>query len=103
MQIKRIKRMLEQLVPNEIHMVLSAASKTREIGEILDSYSELNYDKLLFTKLDETKSYGVILNAVNHANCNLSYVTVGQNVPDDIKEASAEEIAEIILGEGTYV
>ena len=45
----------------------------------------------------------MILNALKTTGCSLSYLTAGQNVPDDIEIASAEKIADMILGEGKYV
>ena len=79
-------------------MVISAATKNTDMIEILNNYRELNYKKIIVTKLDETKSYGTILNAINITGCKLSYLTTGQNVPDDIEVASGDKIADMILG-----
>lgn len=103
MQIKKIKGLLDVINPTDIHIVISAATKNQDILEILNNYKELNYKKIIITKLDETKSYGMILNALKTTGCSLSYLTTGQNVPDDIEIASAEKIADMILGEGKYV
>ncbi|TYP59910.1 flagellar biosynthesis protein FlhF [Thermosediminibacter litoriperuensis] len=97
MQIKKIKGLIEIIKPTETHMVVSATTRTGDIYEILENYKEINYQKLIFTKLDETKTYGLILNAVYSTNCSPSYLTVGQNVPDDIEVASAAKIADLIL------
>ncbi|MCG0274569.1 MAG: flagellar biosynthesis protein FlhF [Thermosediminibacteraceae bacterium] len=98
MQIKKIKSLIETIKPTEIHMVISVTTKTKDVYEILESYKELNYQKLIFTKLDETRSYGLILNAICSSNCSPSYLTIGQNVPDDIEVASAAKIADLVLG-----
>ncbi|MCG1011730.1 flagellar biosynthesis protein FlhF [Tepidanaerobacter sp. GT38] len=97
-QIKKIKNLLDVLNPDDIHIVISAATKNRDMVDILNNYKELGYKKILITKLDETKSYGMILNALKMTGCKLSYFTMGQNVPDDIEIASADKIAEMILG-----
>ncbi len=99
MQIKKIKNLLEMINPNDVHVVISAATKNRDMLGILDKYKELQYNKIIITKLDETQSYGMVLNALKIAECKLSYVTTGQNVPDDIEIASASKIADMILGE----
>ena len=99
MQIKKIKGLLDIINPDDIHVVISAATKNKDMVDILNNYKELQYKKIIITKLDETKSYGVILNALKIAGCNLSYFTMGQNVPDDIEIASVDKIAEMILGE----
>lgn len=98
MQIKKIKGLLDALNPDDIHIVISAATKNRDMVDILNNYKELQYKKIIITKLDETKSYGMILNALKMTGCKLSYFTMGQNVPDDIEIASADKIAEMILG-----
>ncbi|NLZ52699.1 MAG: flagellar biosynthesis protein FlhF, partial [Thermoanaerobacteraceae bacterium] len=99
MQIKKIKSLLDVLNPDDIHVVISAATKNRDMVDILNNYKELQYKKLIITKLDETKSYGMVLNALQISGCRLSYFTMGQNVPDDIEVASTDKIADMILGE----
>lgn len=103
MQIKKIKSLLDAVNPTDIYMVISATTKNNDISDIINSYREINFKKLIVTKLDETKTYGTILNAVKMADGNLSYFTVGQNVPDDIEIASAEKLAGMILGENVHV
>ncbi|HHW02847.1 MAG TPA: flagellar biosynthesis protein FlhF [Thermoanaerobacterales bacterium] len=103
MQIKKVKNLLDAINPTDVYMVISATTKGNDIGDILNSYKELNFNKLVITKLDETRTYGTIMNAVKMTSSNLSYFTVGQNVPDDIEIASAEKLAGMILGEYTYV
>jgi len=99
MQIKKLKGLMDALTPDDIHVVISAATKNQDLVDILNNYKELYYKKILITKLDETKSYGVVLNALKVGNCKLSYFTMGQTVPDDIELASADKIANMILGE----
>lgn len=98
LQIKKIKSLIEMIKPTEIHMVISVTTKPKDVYDILESYKELNYQKLIFTKLDETKTYGLILNAIAFSNCSPSYLTAGQNVPDDIEVASGSKIADLVLG-----
>jgi len=99
MKIKRLKGLLDALNPDDVYVVISAATKNRDLIDILNNYRELSYNKIIITKFDETKSYGVILNALKVGNCKLSYFTMGQNVPDDIELPSAGKIASMILGE----
>jgi flagellar biosynthesis protein FlhF len=55
-------------------------------------------DKLIFTKLDEAPQLGVILNVIRKVNKSLSYITTGQDVPDDIEVGHGKRLAELILG-----
>ena len=65
--------------------------------EIASVYAKLTDFSLIFTKLDETSSSGVLLNMKMKTKCPLSYVTWGQNVPDDMGEVDAQKIAKELL------
>lgn len=82
----------------EICLVLSATTKYRDLKEIVETYKE-NFDfKLIFTKLDETSCYGNILNIKLYTGADLSYMTYGQNVPEDIEIFNMQRIVKILLG-----
>ena len=82
----------------EIYLVLSATTKYRDLKEIVDSYQENFKFKLIFTKLDETSCYGNILNMKLYTGADLSYVTYGQNVPEDIEVFNMQKNVKILLG-----
>lgn len=52
----------------------------------------------IFTKLDETSSYGNLLNIKLYSDAGISYVTNGQNVPDDIEVFDTQKIVKQLLG-----
>ncbi|MBQ9437059.1 MAG: flagellar biosynthesis protein FlhF, partial [Lachnospiraceae bacterium] len=66
--------------------------------KIAESYKKIEGFKLLFTKLDETDFQGNLLNLRLHTGAPLSYVTNGQNVPDDIKEFHPQKTVKQLLG-----
>lgn len=81
------------------YLVLTLTSKPRDILEIFNRFHELKVDDIIFTKIDETKQYGSILNiALNH-NVKISYLTNGQDVPNDIVQPDANYITDLILGD----
>lgn len=82
----------------EVYLVLSATTKYNDLMDIVDVYREISDYKLIFTKLDETSRYGNLLNIRLYANANLSYVTTGQNVPDDIEVLDVQKIVKQLLG-----
>ncbi len=84
----------------EKHLVLNAASKARDLHEVIDSFGRLHPNKLLFTRLDETSTFGNILSAAVRAGIPLSYLSCGQNVPDDISVPTADGLAELLLPAG---
>lgn len=83
----------------EKHLVLSLATKPLDLREITDAY-ELFFgiDKLLFTKLDETLTSGAAANELVRTQKPLSYMTNGQNVPQDIQIPTPASFAEFIVG-----
>ena len=70
----------------------------KDLLEIADTYREIANYKLIFTKLDETITYGNILNIKLYSGAKLSYMTSGQNVPDDIEVFDTQKIVKQLLG-----
>ena len=98
MQVSELAGFLSVLPAPEIFLVLSATTKTRDLYMIMDKFSRVNYNRLIFTKLDETTTHGVILNVCAKTNYPVTYITTGQNVPDDLEVAHSEKLANLILG-----
>lgn len=84
----------------EVYLVLSAATKYKDLLNIVDVYSQLGEYSIIFTKLDETSALGNILNIRLNTSADLSYVTSGQTVPDDISMLDAQKLAKHLLGGG---
>lgn len=99
-QMENIKNLIEQIPisKREVYLVLNAGAKYNDLKDIADVYSDLTDFSLIFTKLDETSSAGVMLNMRTYTDRPLSYVTWGQNVPDDIGKVDAQKIAKKLLG-----
>lgn len=95
--IDDIKEYLEIANPNHIGLVLSSTQKTKDVTKILENYSSIDINSLMFTKLDETINHGVMLNAASKNDMKISYITNGQNVPYDIYLAESDAIAKKIL------
>ncbi|MDR3310592.1 MAG: flagellar biosynthesis protein FlhF [Oscillospiraceae bacterium] len=95
---EEIERIIGITQPDDILLCVSAATGFAAAKEIIDSYGFAEKYKLLITKLDETNAWGMILNTVHYSGRPLTYVTLGQNVPDDIAQADAPEIADRLLG-----
>jgi len=99
MQISELRAFVQKANPNHVNMVISATTKNSDIKSILKGYAELEYDNIIITKLDETTVYGSLYNIAKISNRPVNFITIGQNVPDDIKVPTKEEIASFILGE----
>ena len=89
---------LDETLEKEVHLVLSATTKYNDLVNIVDAYADMEDYKVIFTKLDETTSLGNLLNLRLHTGANLSYITYGQNVPDDIEVFNPQKTVKQLLG-----
>ena len=90
---------LDDLTEREVFLVLSATTKYKDLLCIADSYGEMLEDyKLIFTKLDETDCLGNLLNLKLYTGAPMSYITCGQNVPDDIAPFDPQSTVRQLLG-----
>lgn len=95
---RELLRLLEAASPDEVFLVISVGTAPRACREIISGYSFLDNYKLIITKLDEVSCWGNVLNIADYAKKSLSYVTMGQNVPDDITKADMKLLAGNIIG-----
>jgi len=84
--------------PDEVHLVLSATASPECLEWAARNFGQIRVDKLIFTKLDEAVHLGTVLNMVRKVNKKLSYITNGQDVPDDIAVGEPRRLARLILG-----
>ena len=97
-QVQQLRAMLTEAEPDEVHLVLSCVAGSRSLTSTAEKFAEVGATALLITKLDEAAGLGNILPLVRHCRLPLSYLTDGQNVPDDIRCADRSELARLILG-----
>jgi len=100
LQMGELKGFLDAAEPDEIFLVLSSTTKYKDMLEIVANYEKINFSRIIFTKLDETSTYGPILSTIHKTKKYLAYFTTGQSVPDDIEIADQKKIAQLILRDG---
>lgn len=96
-RIRALKGILQAVPQVETHLVVSASKRYSDAIEIYNRFGIIPLHKVVFTKIDETKTYGMLLNLVARTTLPPSYLTNGQEVPDDIEEADPNRIAELIV------
>lgn len=96
--MKAIVDSVDGQAEKEVFLVLSATTKYKDLLKIVDAYMQLTDFKLIFTKLDETDTLGNLLNVKLYTGAALSYVTCGQNVPDDLEEFNPQKTVKQLLG-----
>ncbi|MDR6883876.1 flagellar biosynthesis protein FlhF [Bacillus sp. 3255] len=99
MYVSELNSLLSTQGSSETILVLSLTTKYRDMKAITNNFNKFKLDKVIFTKMDETDSYGAIVNVVHEFSLHLSYVTNGQNVPDDITELDEWQIIDMLLEE----
>lgn len=99
MQISELRAYLDKINSQDIYLVMSGCTKNKDIETIVEGYSELKFNSVIITKLDETSTYGGILNILDKTKKPIRFVTTGQSVPDDIKVPTKKELVNLILGE----
>jgi flagellar biosynthesis protein FlhF len=80
-----------------VHLVLSATASLQNLTDIVERFRPLSLESLIFTKLDESNTFGGILSTALQTHLPLSYLTTGQRVPEDIEAATPERVVDLIL------
>jgi flagellar biosynthesis protein FlhF len=81
----------------DTHLVLSASMKSADLTRMVDAFEILRPQHLLFTKLDETSSFGAIFSEAARTRKLLSFFATGQRIPEDLEAASQARLVELIL------
>jgi flagellar biosynthesis protein FlhF len=99
LKLNELKRFLDAANPDEIHLVLSTTCGKASAQMAIERFGPLGVDKVICTKVDEAAQLGVLLSVCRKLNKGLSYITTGQDVPDDIEVTQAKRLARLILGD----
>jgi flagellar biosynthesis protein FlhF len=97
-KIQELRAFLTEAEADEVHLVLSAVAGDRTLQQTAERFAAVGTTALTLTKLDEATSLGHLLPLLRQSRLPLSYLTNGQNVPDDIETADARRIAALALG-----
>lgn len=89
-QRRRLKNLLEIARPDEVLLTLSATSSQSVWRDSVHRFHELSPTGLIVTKLDETVSERYLVDEIEHSQLPLSYLTMGQQVPQDILLATEQ-------------
>jgi len=98
LRLNQLRGFLTAADADEVHLVVSATANRRCVSNVLTQFCPLGANRVIITKLDEAEAYGVVLNVAESCKLPLSYVSAGQEVPDDINRADPHELASLIIG-----
>lgn len=97
-QINELKDMLEEISPIQTHLLMSATTNDSNLMDIWEKFKVIPIAGLIFTKLDETTTFGNIVNQLCRSKIPISYFTNGQEVPEDIEIATLEKLVDLMMG-----
>lgn len=87
-EIRELRNFLHRLPRNDKYLVLSATAKYTDMLETVHCFDKVGFEHLIFTKTDETNTFGPLLAILVKTGKSLAYITNGQKVPDDFRKAS---------------
>lgn len=97
MYVSELNNLLDLQEKSETYLVLSLTMKPADMETVTSQFSKYHLDRILFTKYDETHSVGAIFHLVDTYHLPLSYITFGQNVPDDIEKLDTRKLVEQVM------
>jgi flagellar biosynthesis protein FlhF len=100
-RLEELKGYLQCYPGIETYLCMSATTRARELDEIVATFGVLPISRFLFTKLDESESFGCIVNTHIKHKLPISYFTTGQKVPEDIEVATSRKLAALVVKEST--
>ncbi len=84
-RLQELKVFLTEAAADEVHLVLSSVAAARTLEQTAEQFTAIGATSLILTKLDEANGLGNVLPVLRSSGLPLSYLTDGQNVPDDIE------------------
>jgi flagellar biosynthesis protein FlhF len=97
-EVEDLKSYLEVIPSMEIHLLLSAGAKEADLFNTIGRLGAIPIQYLIFTKLDESATFGNLINLLVDNQLPLSFLTTGRQVPDSIETGSVEQIVKYLLG-----
>jgi len=98
-KLGELKRVLAVARPHEVHLVLSSTVSQKVLLQTIERFSAVDADRIIFTKLDEAVTGGVLLNVARRVGKKVSYITTGQEVPHEIEPGDSDRLATLVMGE----
>ncbi|MDD5228834.1 MAG: flagellar biosynthesis protein FlhF [Methylococcales bacterium] len=90
--IEQINTLKENDLAVKSYLVMSAATEYKAMNEIIDAFHLFKPQAVILTKLDEAATIGSALSSLIEHNLPLSFITNGQQVPEDMRHPSAREL-----------
>jgi len=96
--LKKLHETLKSEIPFESNLLISLTSSKESMMDVASRYKIFDYNHIILTRADECMRIGFLWDILDRIAKPVSYITNGQNVPNDIEEANPQKIARLIVG-----
>ncbi|GJL53249.1 MAG: flagellar biosynthesis protein FlhF [Nitrospirales bacterium] len=93
---EELKAIAQQHLKIDTHLVLAAPTTESVLHDVIQQYRTIPIHKLVFTKLDEVEHLGTLYNLLHCTGLPLSYMSMGQRVPEDLEVATNRRIVDLV-------
>ncbi|RLB18215.1 MAG: protein FlhF [Deltaproteobacteria bacterium] len=84
------------------HLLMSVSTTDTEMSKAATNFSPLEFQSYIFTKIDEAERCGSVINQIMKLPLPISYITTGQNVPEDIERANKKRILNLLFNKNLF-
>ena len=95
-KFSELKAIIDAVPYIDIHLVIPATMREVEMKAVADAFSALPFHNIIFSRLDECMTPGSILNFMKDTGYQVSYLSVGSEVPEDMAKAVGVVITEYL-------
>ncbi|MBW1718208.1 MAG: flagellar biosynthesis protein FlhF [Deltaproteobacteria bacterium] len=95
--LMKLKELFAIDSPIETNLILNITANQENMIETAERFGIINYDNIIFTKLDEANNFGSIYNIIDYAGKPVFYIANGQNVPHDLEKVDPGKLARLIV------
>jgi flagellar biosynthesis protein FlhF len=92
-----LARFLAQHPTIEVQLVAPASMRAADLSGVIDRFDIFAPAKLIFTRLDETSAWGGVIGESVRTGKPISFLSTGQQIPEDLEPATAERLLERLL------
>jgi flagellar biosynthesis protein FlhF len=83
----------------DCHLVMPANQKGADVARMIERFHSYGAHKVILTHLDETESIGGLLLALDECEQHVSFLAMGQTIPEDLEPATIARLLDLFVGD----
>ncbi|MBI2679540.1 MAG: hypothetical protein HYX25_00865 [Candidatus Solibacter usitatus] len=93
-EASELARFLASQSSIEVHLVAPASMRAADLSRMVDRFGIFSPSRLIFTQMDEASAFGGVVSESVRSGKPVSFLTTGQQIPDDIEPATTGRLLE---------